>query len=73
MLRDSHLFRGVLAFIVAAFAVAAVFTPPDILSQLLLAIPLVFLYEISIFAIWFTSRNRKTGAEEAPVEPLEEV
>ena len=59
--------------IVAAFAVAAVFTPPDILSQLLLAIPLVFLYEISIFAIWFTSRNRKTGAEEAPVEPLEEA
>ena len=59
--------------IVAAFAVAAVFTPPDILSQLLLAIPLVFLYELSIFAIWFTQRKRKTGAEAAPVEPLEEA
>ncbi|NIJ36589.1 sec-independent protein translocase protein TatC [Sphingopyxis panaciterrae] len=59
--------------IVAAFAIAAVFTPPDILSQLLLAVPLVFLYELSLFAIWFTQRRRKTGAEAAPVEPLEEV
>ncbi|WP_067106496.1 twin-arginine translocase subunit TatC [Sphingopyxis granuli] len=59
--------------IVAAFAVAAVFTPPDILSQLLLAVPLVFLYELSLFAIWFTQRRRKTGAETAPVEPLEEA
>jgi sec-independent protein translocase protein TatC len=59
--------------IVAAFAIAAVATPPDILSQFLLAVPLILLYEISIFAIWFTQRRRKTGAEEAPVEPLEEV
>lgn len=59
--------------IVAAFAIAAVFTPPDILSQLLLAIPLVLLYELSLFAIWFTRRRRKTGAEAAPVEPLGEA
>lgn len=59
--------------IVAAFAIAAVFTPPDILSQLLLAIPLVLLYELSLFAIWFTQRRRKTGAKAAPVEPPEEA
>jgi sec-independent protein translocase protein TatC len=59
--------------IVAAFAIAAVATPPDILSQFLLAVPLILLYEVSIFAIWFTQRRRKTGAETAPVEPLEEV
>lgn len=59
--------------IVAAFAIAAVATPPDILSQFLLAVPLILLYEVSIFAIWFTQRRRKTGAEEAPVEPLEEA
>ncbi|WP_260583302.1 twin-arginine translocase subunit TatC [Sphingopyxis sp. PET50] len=59
--------------IVAAFAIAAVATPPDVLSQFLLAVPLILLYEISIFAIWFTQRRRKTGAETAPVEPLEEV
>ena len=59
--------------IVAAFAIAAVATPPDILSQFLLAVPLILLYEVSIFAIWFTQRRRKTGAETAPVDPLEEV
>ena len=59
--------------IVAAFAIAAVATPPDILSQFLLAVPLILLYELSLFAIWFTQRRRKTGAEEAPVEPLEEA
>lgn len=59
--------------IVAAFAVAAVFTPPDILSQLLLAIPLVLLYEMSLFAIWFTQRRRKAGAEAALGDSLEEA
>ena len=59
--------------IVAAFAISAGATPPDILSQFLLAVPLILLYELSIFAIWFTQRRRKTGAEAAPVEPLEEA
>lgn len=59
--------------IVGAFVIAAIFTPPDVVSQLLLAIPLVLLYEMSLFAIWFTQRRRKTGAEAAPVEPLDEV
>jgi len=34
--------------IVGAFIVAAIFTPPDVLSQLLLAVPLVVLYELGI-------------------------
>lgn len=37
--------------IVLVFAVAAVVTPPDILSQILLAVPLLVLYEISIFLV----------------------
>ncbi len=44
--------------IVVAFVIAAILTPPDVVSQLLLAIPLVLLYEISLFAIWFTERRR---------------
>jgi sec-independent protein translocase protein TatC len=36
--------------IVACFVIAAVLTPPDVLSQLLLAIPMCLLYEIGIFA-----------------------
>ena len=44
--------------IVGAFVVAAVLTPPDIVSQLLLAVPLCVLYELAIIAIWFTERRR---------------
>lgn len=53
--------------IVAAFVIAAVLTPPDILSQLLLAVPLVLLYELALIAIWFTEkrRNRDRAADKA--------
>ena len=52
--------------IVGAFAIAAVLTPPDIGSQLLLAIPLVILYELALIGIWFTERRRgRTPAEPA--------
>ena len=52
--------------IVGAFAIAAVLTPPDIVSQLLLAIPLCILYELALIAIWFTRRRRhKAEAGEA--------
>jgi sec-independent protein translocase protein TatC len=44
--------------IVAAFAIAAVLTPPDVWSQFALAIPLILLYEVSIIGIWFTERSR---------------
>jgi sec-independent protein translocase protein TatC len=37
-------------FIVGSFVVAAVVTPPDVLSQLLLAVPMCLLYEIGIIA-----------------------
>jgi sec-independent protein translocase protein TatC len=38
-------------FIVGVFVIAAVLTPPDVISQLSLAIPLMGLYELSIFAV----------------------
>ena len=45
--------------IVGAFAIAAVLTPPDIGSQLLLAVPLCILYELTLVATWFTQRRRQ--------------
>ncbi len=52
--------------IVGVFAVAAVLTPPDVISQLSLAFPMVALYEISIWGVWFIERNRaKREAAEA--------
>ncbi len=44
--------------IVGAFAAAAILTPPDIVSQLGLGIPIVFLYEISIFAVVLIEKKR---------------
>ena len=49
--------------IVAAFVVAAVFTPPDVVSQLLLAIPLCMLFEGALIAIRLT--KRKVDEDEA--------
>ncbi|WBH16972.1 twin-arginine translocase subunit TatC [Sphingomonas radiodurans] len=49
--------------IVGAFAIAAVLTPPDVGSQLLLAIPLCFLYELALVGIWFSERSRARAAE----------
>jgi sec-independent protein translocase protein TatC len=55
--------RGRRYAILVAFIVAAVATPPDVLSQCLLAIPLILLYEISLVAIWFTERRRAREAK----------
>ncbi len=44
--------------IVGVFIAAAVLTPPDIFSQLSLAIPMLLLYEISIFSCRWVERSR---------------
>jgi sec-independent protein translocase protein TatC len=53
-------FRGYV--IVAIFVVAAVVTPPDVVSQLALAIPMCLLYEVGIFFAQFATRRRKDEA-----------
>jgi sec-independent protein translocase protein TatC len=50
--------------IVGVFVFAAVVTPPDILSQISLAIPMVVLYELSIISAGWAERQRE-AAEEA--------
>ena len=42
--------------IVLAFVVAMFLTPPDPMSQLIMAIPLCLLYELSIWAVWLRER-----------------
>ncbi len=52
-------FRGY--FIVVAFVVAAVVTPPDVISQLALAVPMCVLYEAGILgAKWFVKPTPKS-------------
>lgn len=52
--------------IVLAFVIAAVATPPDVISQLMLAVPLVLLFEGSLLAMRFIEAKQ---AEPAPAEP----
>jgi len=49
--------------IVGAFIVGAVFTPPDVISQVMLALPLWLLYEIGIVMARFVSRAAETSAD----------
>jgi sec-independent protein translocase protein TatC len=50
ILNVASLRKGRRYAIVAMFAVSAIITPPDIISQIGLAVPLILLYEISILA-----------------------
>jgi sec-independent protein translocase protein TatC len=66
--------------IVGAAAVAAVLTPPDVVSMLLLLIPLYGLYELAILAIRLThwhaarkARRSKPAADSAVGEPQTRV
>lgn len=60
-------FRGY--FIVLAFIIAAIVTPPDVVSQLALAIPMCVLYEVGIWsARFFIKYTQAPAAEEAASE-----
>jgi sec-independent protein translocase protein TatC len=54
-------FRGY--FIVLAFIIAAVITPPDVVSQLALALPMCLLYEIGIWAAQIFIKHTKAPEE----------
>ena len=50
--------------VVAVFAVAAVMTPPDIISQVGLALPTMILYEISIIAVMMIEKKRAAARDD---------
>ena len=62
-------------FIVIAFVIAAVLTPPDVLSQSSLAIPLLALYEGSIIAVSIVEKKaaaaRAASASPSATNPAE--
>jgi sec-independent protein translocase protein TatC len=64
------LLRGTTYAVLAVFVVAAILTPPDWVSQVFLAVPMVGLYLLGIGVAWiFGARARKTekASERAPV------
>ena len=58
VLHYSTVRRGRKILIVVAFAVAALLAPPDPLSMILMALPLVVLFEITIWLSWLAERRK---------------
>lgn len=54
--------------IVGVFVVAAIITPPDVISQLMLAIPMIILYEVGIIAAGWVAPRRATSDSESESE-----
>ena len=50
-------------FIVIAFVIAAVVTPPDVVSQLLLAVPMCLLFEVGLIAARFVPKRAAEGSD----------
>ena len=59
-------FRGY--FIVLSFVVAAIVTPPDVISQLSLAIPMCLLYEAGIWAAQWLVKPKQVVSEDSDTE-----
>jgi sec-independent protein translocase protein TatC len=57
--------------IVGAFVVAAVVTPPDVVSQLLLAIPMCLLYEVGILFARFVEKQAQAEPTAEGYKPLD--
>ncbi len=66
LITHRHLIKFFRYFIVLAFVISAVLTPPDPMSQILMAVPLIALYGISILVSWaITVSRERTAAKEA--------
>jgi sec-independent protein translocase protein TatC len=58
-------------FVVVAFIMAAVLTPPDVLSQMSLAVPLLLLYELSVVSVRWVERSKAKADAAAAAKPAE--
>ncbi len=63
--------RGRRYAIVGIFIVAAILTPPDVVSQLLMACPMLVLYECSILVAALCGKKKKTAPEDENETPAE--
>ena len=60
--------------ILLAFTMAAILTPPDVITQCMMALPLIILYEIGVLVAWMgESRKKKEKEEEEEDEEEEEI
>jgi sec-independent protein translocase protein TatC len=59
LIDHKDMIKGFRYAIVGIFGIAALLTPPDVLTQFLLGIPLVLLYAVGIVVAFFTSRKER--------------
>jgi sec-independent protein translocase protein TatC len=52
-----QLFAGTRYAIVASFVVGAILTPPDVVSQVLMSVPMVLLYLLGVAVAWIFERK----------------
>ena len=73
IINHTHMIRFARYFIIIAFAIAAVVTPPDVASQFLLAIPLCLLYGISIGIAWLFGKKPEqlAPADDTSIEKVD--
>jgi sec-independent protein translocase protein TatC len=71
LITHRHLIKFFRYFIVVAFIISAILTPPDPMSQILMAVPLIGLYGVSILVSWAitVSRERGKAKEDAGEKP----
>lgn len=63
LITHRHLIKFFRYFIVVAFVLAAILTPPDPMSQILMAVPLIGLYGVSILVSWAITVSRERSAK----------
>jgi sec-independent protein translocase protein TatC len=56
--------------IVGAFVIGAIFTPPDVVSQFMLAVPLWVLYELGVIVAGWLIRNKPEAEAEEEYQPM---
>ena len=69
VIRSSWLKKAQKPAIVLIFVVSAIITPPDIVSQIMVALPMILLFQLGIFLSSLCEKGRKkSAAEEEPEE-----
>lgn len=70
LITDNTLKRSFRYAVVGIFVIAAIVTPPDVVSQLLLAVPMVVLYGVAIVILKFVNPEQKDSQEESTRQDL---
>lgn len=63
-----HLWKFARYFVILALVIGAILTPPDVITQIMMAVPLVAMYMLSVLAAYFITRKRELREAEAEKE-----